>query len=117
MNRAKKEGRPTKYDHKYCEKLIDFARRTGKPFSYFGPEIGVCRATLHNWAREHPDFLDAKKRANELAAAFMFDLGMRAAQGKVRGFNMGAFAMIMKNCHGWRDNPDPPEEEMELIFD
>lgn len=87
------------------------------PFAYFAVEIGVTRETLYNWAKVHPEFFNAKKKANDIAAHFMMKLGMKAAQGKVRGFQMGAFAMIMKNCHGWRDNPDPPAEDTELEFE
>lgn len=108
-------GQPTKYRPKYCKDVVDFARRTGKPFAYFGVEIGVSRDTLYEWANTHKEFSYAKKRANEEANNFMIGLGLKATQGKIRYFNTGAFAMIMKNCHGWRDNPEPEDEAIDDV--
>ncbi len=77
--------------------------------------MGVCRATVYNWAKENPEFLDAKKRAYQLAKGKWIGIGMTAAVGKIPGFQMGAFAMIMKNCFGWEDNPQLREDEVDEL--
>ena len=52
------EGRPTKYQPRYCQELIDDMAQ-GYSLGAFAGKIGVARATLANWASEHPEFLAA----------------------------------------------------------
>lgn len=55
-------GRPTDYDEKYCEQVIDFMAG-GFSFEAFAGKIGVSKQTLYDWAAKYPQFLDAKKIA------------------------------------------------------
>jgi transposase len=51
-------GRPSKYEERFCDLLIaDMAE--GFSVSAFAGSIGVCRATINVWAKEHPEFLEA----------------------------------------------------------
>lgn len=59
---ANPRGRPTVYDPAYCDALEAFMAQ-GFSFTAFAGSIGVCRNTLDNWAKEHPDFLGARNRA------------------------------------------------------
>jgi hypothetical protein len=53
-------GRPTKYDPKYCEEVIEYMGR-GFSKTAFAGRIGIARNTLLNWADENPEFLRAIK--------------------------------------------------------
>lgn len=57
-------GRPPDYDPDFCEMLIKHMEK-GYSYESFSAIIGTCRATLYNWEKEYPDFLDAKKKAQE----------------------------------------------------
>lgn len=84
-------GRPSKYDEKYCAEIVEFFDRPlfeyesqmilkkGVPteikvrvpcrfptFERFAFEIGVHRETLLNWCDKHPSFFDAYKKAKDL---------------------------------------------------
>jgi hypothetical protein len=55
-------GRPSTYDPAFCEQIVDFMK-DGFSIGAFAGNIGVCRATIFNWADDYPEFLDAVKRA------------------------------------------------------
>lgn len=55
-------GRPTDYKPEYCQMMIDMMR-TGLGFASFADSVNVCRDTLDEWARIHPEFSDAKRVA------------------------------------------------------
>lgn len=53
-------GRPTKYDPAFCD-LVVHAGERGLSLTAFAGEIGVCRDTVQEWARVHPEFSAAVK--------------------------------------------------------
>ncbi len=53
-------GRPTLYKPEYCQMLVDHMEQ-GLSFESFGAICNASRATLYNWAKEHPEFLDAQE--------------------------------------------------------
>lgn len=55
-------GRPSDYEPRFCDDLEAFMAE-GYSFTAFAGSIGVCRNTLDNWAKEHPEFLGARNRA------------------------------------------------------
>lgn len=55
------EGRPSKYDPKYCDTLIQAARK-GLSLTAAAGMIEVSRDTLNEWSHVHPEFSDAIKR-------------------------------------------------------
>jgi len=57
-------GRPTSYDPKFCEMLIEHMAK-GYSFESFGSVTDTCKDTLYEWVKVHPQFSDAKKRATE----------------------------------------------------
>lgn len=117
------EGRPSKYDPKYCEEIISFFSiehyhtikivTTGKndyekveekevanalPFlSGFSRKIGVNTDTLHEWKRVHPEFSDAFTRAKELQAEMLHGNTLKGLYNS----QYGQFAA--KNITEWRD--------------
>jgi hypothetical protein len=88
-------GRPTKYDPKYCEEIIEYFDKKLFKEASFGknPELndfptieyyaakirGVTRQTLINWTKEHPDFLEAFNRAKDLQQALLLQGGISRA--------------------------------------
>lgn len=62
-------GRPSKYTKTMCSAIIDCGKQ-GMCLAEMAAELDVSRSTLFNWAEEHPEFLDAFTRAQELAEAY-----------------------------------------------
>lgn len=99
-------GAPTKYNEKYCEQVIEFFnRKPYEPImlegddgeSYpatnqqgkvlmtpcplptkeaFATSIGVHRESLINWAKKHPAFFDAIKKAEDLQKDILIQNGL-----------------------------------------
>lgn len=123
---SKPFGRPTDYDPKYCEMLINYFKT--KPYEIdhngqkrmndfptlagFAISIDVDRTTLANWAKKHKDFFCAYKRAKDYQENFLVNIAMN-------GLANPAFAIFTaKNVIGWRDKIDISEdEETELVFE
>src|SRR5690625_5866383 len=99
-------GRPSKYDPKYCDMLVEFfdripfeyikiedengkesilTDRSGNPlrdacafptFERFAFSIGVHRETLRNWCDDHPEFFAAYKKAEMLQKDILIQNGV-----------------------------------------
>lgn len=65
-------GRPTKYDPKYCEEVVEYMR-DGYSVTAFAGHIGVARSTVFKWADEHEEFSDSLKTAQAMAAQWWED--------------------------------------------
>lgn len=99
-------GRPTKYDPKYCEMLIEH-RSQGFSMESFAAKIGVNRDTLLEWARVHPEFSGAKKDAIDKCQAFHEDFIMRhTVLPKDVKFNAAPYIFMLKNVLGWTDRSE-----------
>jgi hypothetical protein len=115
--------RPTKYDPKYCEEILEFfdipytkmvtktkyTEKQGKieyeveeanslpTFERFSVDIGVHRGTLRRWCDNYPEFRTAYKKAQEYQKAMLMDLAMR-------GFYNPTFTIFTaKNITDMRD--------------
>jgi len=105
-------GRPSKYDEKYCDEIIDFFNRepysplmidsedggqvpvltkAGAPvlvpcrlptFEGFAIKIGVHRETLLNWVDSNEDFFDAYKRAKDMQKDILIQNSLVGAYDK-----------------------------------
>ena len=53
-------GRPSEYRPEYCNEIIELMA-TGLSLTAAGADLGFAKQTLHNWADEHPEFMDAIK--------------------------------------------------------
>lgn len=104
--------------------------KKGLSYESFSAEIGTHRNTLYNWEKDHPEFLDAKKRGMDLCQAFFEKIGNAAMVGEnvtnpttgktinFKHFNGPMWMFSMKARFGWRDrvsiehegNPDKPLE-------
>jgi len=94
-------GRPTLYEPEYCQQLIDYMA-TGMSFESFAATLGVCRETLYDWKKRHPEFLHAHKIGIDRNLQFWERLGTKMATGESKG-NTVAWIFNIKNRHGWTD--------------
>lgn len=106
-------GRPSLYEEKYCEEIVEFFTRepftpiliendegetvvatnkNGQPMlkpcplptlEGFAIKIGVHRETLNNWAVKNPKFFDAIKKAKDRQKEILVQNGLVGAYEKV----------------------------------
>jgi hypothetical protein len=62
-------GRPSKYDSRYCEMLVEHMSG-GASITSFAAEIDVSRSTITEWADNHPEFSVAVTRGKAKCAAW-----------------------------------------------
>lgn len=109
-------GRPSSYDPKYCEMLIEHMEK-GLSFEAFAGVVGTTKKTLYSWADKHEEFLNAKEIGTELSRIFWEKLGIdhiinrsdSEFQGgsSSRSLNASVWIFNMKNRFKWRDKqPD-----------
>jgi hypothetical protein len=119
-------GRPSKYDPKFCDELIEYfdiephfetpvltRRKDGTEvekvafiasdlptLAGFAVKIGVDRDTLKEWAHVHPEFSAAIKKAKECQENILVTNGLK-------GLYDTSFAIFTaKNVMGWRDKQE-----------
>jgi hypothetical protein len=106
---VKKLGRPTSYKPEYCQMLIDH-QAGGGSYQGFAGVVGVCIKTLYEWERANPDFLHAKRQARSKHRHYMDAIAHRLMNGTYKG-SATVWAMMMKNMHGFRDDPGPDDDD------
>lgn len=117
-------GRPSDYDPKYCQMLVDYfgvdhTMINGRQvegaelpqFTAFARTIGVTRETLHEWKRTHKEFSDAYDTARQLQEELI-------ANNAMKGRYNSYFAQFMlKNNHGWKDKTEVEQTVHEIKID
>ena len=121
-----KGGRPSKYNPKYCEEIIEFFDEKPYRVEYvevttamgstykkrniipndlkflvdFADKIKVSYVTITRWCKEHIEFCNAYKEAKELQERKLVVNGLN-------GSWQASFAIFTaKNILGWRDKVD-----------
>jgi len=96
-------ARPTDYDPSFCERVLELGRK-GKSITVMAAELNVCRDTIYEWARVHPEFSDALTRAKTLAQAWWEDTGQAAMF--MPGFNGSVWSrsMAARFPEEWRES-------------
>lgn len=105
---TKPVGRPSKYDPKYCEMVIDHMSK-GLSFESFAGFLGVNRDTVYEWAVKHKEFSDAKTVGLEKCRLFWEKLGIGYIISKSsRSLNSSVYIFTMKNRFPkeWRDRQE-----------
>ena len=99
----KTRGRPTKYDPKYCQMLIDHMAK-GLSYETFGASIKIAQSTVALWEK-HDDFSDAKKEAFDRCRLFWESVGIDGLWNHKDGatLNTGNYVFQMKNRFKWTD--------------
>jgi hypothetical protein len=98
-------GRPSLYDESFC----DIARKLGadgKLPAQIARTIGVCKETLHEWARVHPKFSDALKDAKTASEGWMLDVSQDSASGSNPQANPAMIKFLLSAAHGYREKSD-----------
>lgn len=113
-------GRPTIYEERFCEMLIEHME---KGFSYesFAGLIGVSKQTIYDWEKANPQFLDSKKIGVEKSRLFWetqgiegvyttetFEQDENGSKSTKKALNSSVWIFNMKNRFKdeWRDKQE-----------
>ncbi|MDD5171096.1 MAG: hypothetical protein PHN75_19930, partial [Syntrophales bacterium] len=101
-------GRPSKYQGEVTvikvEALAEFLRLNPKKYlelctlDQVAMNLGVCRDTLNEWAKVHPELSDALKKWVTTRNATLMQLA--------RALPPAIWIFMTKNMLGWRDQTD-----------
>ena len=98
-------GRPTKYKAEYCQAAIDFMAE-GYSVTAFAGHIGVARSTVFKWAEEKPEFSDALKTAQAMAAKWWEDTLRQVARTGDGNASAAIFGVKNRSGEDWRDKQE-----------
>lgn len=93
-----KLGRPTKYDPRFCEMIIQ-AGKLGKSSSYMCAMLAIGRTTFERFLEKHEDFRKAYQLAQEYACAWWEDCARVNIHDPKKSFNANLYAFHMRNRH------------------
>lgn len=100
-------GAPSKYDPKYCDEIVEFC---GDGFSIgaFAGHIGVCRDTITEWGKVHPEFSAAVTRAKAASLLAWEKKGHKVADGHGGAGSSTVVVFALKNLGGgdWADKQE-----------
>lgn len=97
-----KTGRPTKYDPKYCEMIVEFMA-DGSSMTAFASHIDVARSTINEWADKNPEFSEAVKRAKAKCATWWEQLARKGAMGEQVNHTLIIFGLKNMSPEEWKD--------------
>lgn len=108
-------GRPTKYRPEYCEALIKHMA-SGLSFECFGATINVARDRVYAWAKEHPEFAEAKQAALQQGLLWWEKQGNMGLWQDREGptINTGMWIFNMKNRHRWQERHEVETKDGDL---
>lgn len=99
-----KGGRPTKYEPRYCDMVIEDMGK-GYSLTAFAGLIGVNRDTIHAWTKDHTEFSEAVSRAKALRLRDWetVALSMRTNGGGPGGATITVFGLKNMGGDEWAD--------------
>lgn len=100
---SKKKGRPTAYKTEYASDLTKYMAQ-GMSIEAFAGKLKKSKDTIYKWLQKHEDFADAKKIGDMLRHKFYEEYAVAHLGDK--NINTALLCFMMKNCLGYRDNPD-----------
>jgi len=103
-------GRPTKYNKKYCQIVLDMMKQ-GKSVIACCSKLNIHRDTFYEWVKEHPEFSDTYKLGMAHAETVWEGIGekgvlgmeVKRADGATGRVHPGMYAFFMKNRFKWTD--------------
>jgi len=113
-------GRPSKYKEEFCETVVECGR-AGMGKLETCAELDICYETFENWQKQHEQFSEAVKRAQQLSQAWWERKGREGAIGEISNFNATTYIFNMKNrfAADWRDkqvSEHVGKDDGELVF-
>lgn len=105
MDEQVKTGRPSKYEPRFCQMVIDHMS-DGASMTSFAAEIGVARSTINEWMAVHPEFSEAVKIAKAKCAAWWERLGRQGAQGGEVNPTLVIFGLKNMAADDWREKQE-----------
>lgn len=105
-------GRPTKYDPKFCQIVIDVMKKGYSKEAVAG-HLGICKDTLYRWDAKHKDFSDALKVGLEFSRMFWEKIALdHLTHTKAsKQLNSVVWLFNMKNRFGWADKIETKTED------
>ena len=117
-------GRPTLYNEKYCQEMIDFFDRDYKQKSHgkieacdfpsvagFARKIGVAKSSLYKWASEHPEFSAVLARCKDIQEDILINNSLKGA------YNAAFSQFLLKNTHGFKDKQEVEQTVQTIQID
>jgi len=95
-------GRPTKYKPEYCQQAIDYMA-DGYSVTAFAGHIQVARSTVFKWAEDNPEFSDALKTAQAMAAMWWEDTLRNVAKTGDGNASAAIFGVKNRSNEDWKD--------------
>jgi transposase-like protein len=107
-------GRPSKYDPKFCEVVIEYMSQGYSKEACAGA-IGITKDTLYNWAKKHKDFSDALALGVMRSQLFWERMAVENTLHTKNGTQINAqvYNLNMKNRFGWSDKTEVKSEVSE----
>lgn len=107
-----KFGRPTKYQHKFCEYAIHYLSK-GLSKEALAGVLCISKTTLYEWIKEHQDFANAiaigEAKSQVHWEALTVEHVVHTKNGKQ--INGQVYGLNMKNRFGWSDKKEIALEE------
>lgn len=103
--RGQKVGRPTKYDPKFCQKVIAWGKKGMAPVQW-AAELMVSKQVLIDWCKAHPEFLDAYEVGMSLREAWLVKQSNNRTTGKNRFGSDTMIKFMLAANHGYREKLD-----------
>ena len=98
-------GRPTKYDPKYCDQIIEHMK-DGASMTSFAASIMVARSTINEWMANNPEFSEAVKIAKANCAAWWENLARNNAATGDGNATLCIFGLKNMAAEDWREKQE-----------
>ena len=98
-------GRPTKYRKEYCYIAIDFLSE-GYSVTALAGHLKVARSTVFKWAEDNPEFSDALKTGQALAAEWWERVLRQVALTGDGNASAAIFGVKNRSREEWRDKQE-----------
>lgn len=95
-------GRPSKYDPKYCEMVIEHMRE-GASLTSFAASIGVSRDTITEWGNVHREFSLAIKEGKAVCASWWEEVARKNAKEGGGNATLVIFGLKNMAADDWRE--------------
>lgn len=87
-------GRPPTYRAEFCDRIIELGA-LGYSQARMAADIGVAKATITMWAKEHQEFLNALERARTLSQSWWENAAQNGLEN--RNFNAAIWDKSVKS--------------------